>query len=287
MKRILLITALGMSLAACGAKVSVDNSEAMGVIEPTGGIQETVRPAGEYRLNFCLWRCQRAVVLQLGEDTNTVTGSFILPESNYLDINMTVAVRYRANRDVSQIRQAMTSVQPDDQRRGGTIMSISSDRLYSIYVEPVITDTIRVALQEYSVYQVMENLEEIRTFIESEIKEAVRGTPVEVMRVSISDIQYPETVTESIRAIQQVEFDKQVELAALAADLLILGERREYDITLAGIDTEIDTIYSQHMDAEMATWRMIEVLDRAVAAGIPITIHPAMFPQSAYDLEAE
>ncbi|MFA5490719.1 MAG: SPFH domain-containing protein [Candidimonas sp.] len=277
-----LIAAIGLS--ACGEVVNVPPGE-VAKESHTNGLEQEIRGPGGYRLSSCvIGPCPKLIKMQTFEATEEVAGNYFVPKSD-LDMNMTVSVRFRVRNDITSINRAFETIKAEIVPESRTEFIITSERMFNTYVKPAVPDAVRRAVANYEIDAMMANLETTREYVEQVVKDSVNSTPIEVLSVQFSNVEWPEKVLERKRELRTIEDQRLIDLKRVETEMEVLAAKRSLAIASARVEIEVDEIVSERMGANMATTRMLNILQSAVDAGLPITIHPSMFPQKTFEME--
>ncbi|RKZ94633.1 MAG: hypothetical protein DRQ46_09660 [Gammaproteobacteria bacterium] len=266
-------------LSGCGDKVTVDSGRVAKQLG-TNGLEAAIRRAGAFRLDSCITTaCPRFVVLDVFENTQTIASKYYISASK-LNLELEVDIQYAVKEDdtsINKVYKRVKSVPVAGERKS----IITTEQVFNTYIKPVSIGTIRTALNHYDIDNIMDNLSEVQIYVEKAFKEKLKDEPVIIKSLTFSLVSYPKVIVERREEEASVDAEKATKLKRLAADLIVLKERRKLDLEHARVAVEADKIISDSMDEHMATWLMLEAIQACAERTVGncnIDIHPALLP---------
>ncbi|MBT4376718.1 hypothetical protein HOD29_05065 [archaeon] len=217
------------------------------VLTPEGFDGEVLAPG----LHSCAFR-NRMFLIDGKEVTATEKMNILC--AGDLNIAFDLKVQYRT-RSIS--RQAVfmdisdrkgAAVEQAELRGGGqtTARVVKSNMLYETYVQPNALSLTRGKVGKLEAMQVRAYRDELQKEIFLALKDAVKGTPVEVIKVVISNLDYPEDITRGLERKRKEEFDFAKQEAKNALELLIEDNNlrlADKSIITRGAEAEADGEY--------------------------------------------
>ena len=272
------LAVLILTLSGCGERVTVDSGRVAKQLG-TNGLEKSIRREGAFRLDSCVTTaCPRLVILDVFENATTVGNKFYISKSK-LNLTLKLDIQYAVREDdasINKVYKRVKSVSISGTRRS----EISTDQVFDTYIRPSVIDITRTALNNYDIDTIMDNLSEVREHVENVIKTSYSDSPVEIIRVTFSDVSFPPVIVLRREEAASVDAEKVTKIKRLEAQLEISEKKRALGIIRARYAVEEDKIVSKSMDKKMQAWLMLEAIQTcAEREGCNINIHPSMFPQ--------
>ena len=195
-----------LALGACGDTVSVPSGTVARQMT-TNGLEGKIYQPGAYRLDACPFSsCPQMVILETGLNAEEIAvGTVFLPKSNVdlSDVKLALQFRVRPTADaVNRIYKEVTSAATEhhDYRK------ITADMLYKIYLQRLIPNVMIAVLRDYTVEEVLANVDHISVATLNRIKAEMGDQPVEVTEVGFPNGigKPPEQVLEAKRNLYVV-----------------------------------------------------------------------------------
>lgn len=276
---VLILVSAILALNGCGEKVSIDSGRVAKQLT-TNGLESSIRRAGVFRLDSCvLTACPRFVILDAFENTKSIESKYYISKSK-LDLTMVLDIQYAVKEDNDSINTVFGRVKSVP--INGTRQSIiTTEQVYMTYIKPTIIDTTRSALNDYDIDTIMDNLSDVRTYVEKAIIASYEDTPIIIKSVTFSLVSFPKVIVSKREEAASVEAEKITKLKRIEADMEVLKTKRLFDIENAQIAVEADAIVSKSMDEKMATWLMLQAMQTCASresGDCHIDIHPSLLP---------
>lgn len=261
MKKILLTLAVIGTLAFSGcSRVTVEPATVGKVLSPSGYSQE-VFPAGKYTLGM------REDMVILDVSTNTYTEPMDVILSDKLKITFDVRFRGRIRNDQKVINSMFNDI-----THGGDY-KLSFQEVYAVYGKSAVRNVSRGIMSQYSVEDVHANYTRISKEIAGALEKEFVGTPIELSRINLGGVRYPDVVTNAVAQAKQRNMDIEREEAQAKIDLL----KKENELKLVSADYEIEMtkaktvadankIMGESVTSELLELKRIEV-NRIMAQG--------------------
>ncbi|GGA65238.1 hypothetical protein GCM10011369_03350 [Neiella marina] len=253
---LLLATLSGCSLF--GEKVEVPPAYVGKILTKNGYKPETVTPS-KFRLDSCFAYCDRLVLLEASDSGKTEKFALFMPKDQ---LNMSFDVRMTISVDDSKIDNVFDRIPP---QKG----VIASNMIYITYAQPVIRDVVRQVMAKYTINEVASSRERISQELFDSVTQALRGTPMNVKRFGLADVQFPAVITKAKEAaakrreqiareqaqfeIQKIQLERELEQAKMM---------RAIDREKAEATKEVNAILAKSVTDKYLAYRSLEVLDK-------------------------
>lgn len=260
------IALISLMTGCTGSRVYIDVNE-VGVISGSHGIQGKILKPGSLKLDSCgVGACPKLIKLPVNKFSKDLPGKYLMSKSldQTLTLDLSLTVRVKHNEDA--YRQAF-KIKPDIQE--GVVRIITEERLYETFVYPVVRDTTRQALNHYSIQDVMDNQDSVRQFIQDSLNKVLEKTPMEVVRVSFNDVEYPETVTKAKEEFARIEIEKATDMKEMAAELEIREKKLELEISRVKMFAEVTEIASKRLGLSAREYLMLTAINTSAEEGTP------------------
>ena len=271
MKKLLItITMLGSMIffTGCGEKVIIENGE-VGKQLTTDGLEDQIRTAGAFRMENCFGTaCPKLVRLTIAETTEIVPGKFFIAKSD-LAMDLELSLQYSVKKDNKSLNSVFDRVKATQDPTNNSQLLINEKKVYDTFIKPVLRDTVRVALNNYTVEQIIANLTDVRIFVENAVKEKLNDSPIKVISLSFSKIGYPESIMKAKEDFAKIELEKATKMKAIAAELEIAAKEQELKIVKAKMALEVDKIVAERMNSKLAEYMLLEAINTSAENGTP------------------
>lgn len=259
----IILVILMFGLNACGTKVEVPPT-AVGKIISENGFKEGVISASKFRLDPCLFYCDRLVLLQTADLAKTERMELFMPRDKLVmtfDIRATLSIKPNSY-------EMLFSKVPE------TNGIISAAFIYTTYAEQVIRAEARQLLAEYTIAEISSSREAINAKLSEVLTKSVaEKTPFIVNYIGLADISYPEVITSAqVKAAERREQIEQ-ELAQLEISKAQLERKKQeqvlqraIDVEKASADAEINKILADSITPQYLKYRSLEVMDKMASS---------------------
>ncbi len=182
--RYILFIALLSLLAGCGQSVTIP-SGTVGRQLTTSGLENKTYQPGALRLESCFTTaCPSMILLHTGLVTEEIlVGTVFLPKSNVdlHDVKLALQFRVRPTKEAEdQIYRDVTSVPSKD---ATYVRYITEDMAYKIYLQRIAPNVMISVLRDYTVEEVLANVDKISAAVLIALKRELAKQPVEVTEV--------------------------------------------------------------------------------------------------------
>lgn len=275
--RVLLPLLVATSLAGCiGEKVQVPPAYEGKVLGQNGYLPETIPPS-TFRLESC-WSpgavCQELVLIDKSDRGLEEQFTLFMPKNQ---LNLTFDLRMTGSIRSGNTDAILNRVSPSRTDRGQKY--ISFDQVYKTYAQPIVRDSVRAVLAEYSIDEVISSRDAINARISERLKKDLSNTPISFKTVGIADAQYPKVIVERKELaeqrridIEQEEARKQVELIKLQTELEKAKAGRAIRRENAEAAAEENRIASSSITPEYLEYKKLEVLDNIANSGASVFV---------------
>lgn len=251
------------SLACFGDPASIRTGE-VGRVLGSRGLEDKVYQPGTFRLDTC-WMpgatCPRLVRLQVNKSTQMFSVDHLFLPKNSINItDVQVALQFRVKPDASAIDKVYDEVRARVPEGGnGSVMVITDDDLYALYLQRVAPNAVIAALREHTVDEVLTHVTEISANVKGKINEMLVDSPVEVTEVGFPNGigKIPPEVTEKMHQLYAVAADRDRRIKMLEADLEVERQRQ----TVMQVRTANDVANAQTAGVDYDTYVRLRALD--------------------------
>lgn len=223
-----LIALLGL-LTGCGQSVTIP-SGTVGRQLTTSGLENKTYPPGALRLDWCfVSACPSMVILHTGLITEEVlVGTVFLPKSNVdlHDVKLALQFRVRPTKEAEdQIYRDVTSAPAQD---ASYVRFITEDMAYKIYLQRIAPNVMISVLRDYTVEEVLANVDKISAAVLKALKAELAKQPVEVTEVGFPNGigNPPQQVLEAKRNLYVVNENVTRQVRELEGQLRIEQQRQ-------------------------------------------------------------
>lgn len=261
-----------LTLSGCGNKVIIENGE-VGKQLTTSGLEKEIRNPGALRMEGCFGTaCPKLVRLSVAETSKTIPGKFFIEKSD-LEMGLELELQYAVKRDEKSINEVFERVKGVSDPRDSSQIIIQEEKVYSTFIKPVIRDTVRQALSNYKIENMMANLGTVREFVESEVRKKMKDTPIKIVNLSFSKISWPEAIIKAKIDFAKIEIEKATKMKGMSAELEIMEKKFELDKKRAEMALQVDSIVSDKMNENLAQYMMLDAINKSAENGTPWAIN--------------
>ncbi|AMX03626.1 SPFH domain-containing protein [Microbulbifer thermotolerans] len=252
---ILVVVALGLS--ACGDRVEVPPAHVGKILTKNGYKPETVPPS-KFRLDMCFYYCDKLITLATADFGHREQFQLFMPKDQ---LNMSFDVRMTGAVNNEMIDNIFDRIPP-------TNNNISVNHIYGTYAQPVIRDVVRRVVAKYSINEIASSREALSQELFSEVKEALKGTPIVIKRLGLADVQFPKVITEAKERaaerrelIEQEKAQFEIQKIQMERDL----EREKMNRAIAREKAlgqkEVNDLLAKSVTDKYLAYRTLEVLE--------------------------
>jgi len=270
LKMIFIVILATVLFTGCGEKVIIENGE-VGKQLTTSGLEKEIRNPGALRMEACfLSACPKLVRLSVAETSKTVPGNFFIAKSD-LEMKLDLELQYSVKKDTKSINEVFERVKGVSSNTSSMYQQIiiEEEKVYTTFIKPVLRDTVRLALNNYKIEEMMDNLGVVRDFVESEVRKKLESSPINIVNLTFGKIGWPESIMKSKEDFAKIEIEKATKMKSMAAELEIMKKQFELDKARAIMALEVDKIISDKMNPQLATYMTLEAINKSAENGTP------------------
>lgn len=260
--KFVLLAFLAIGLTACGKRVEVPPAH-VGKIITKDGYREGVIGTSKFRMEMCFAYCDKLVLLDVSDQAYTENMEIFIPEDK---LKLRVAVRVNLTVDRKGAESLFDSLPPQSEGESDRISSIGRDVAYKTYAQQIILTETREYLSQHSIAEIASSLEKLNADLRVRLSKALGDrTPFSVRYVGITDIKYPDIITEAQEnaakrreEIQQEEARLEVSQVQLQRELQEAQLQRQIDVEKAHADAESDRVRASAITPAVIRLRELE-----------------------------
>lgn len=261
-KLILVLMAVSL-VTACGSRVEVPPAH-FGKIMTKDGYRDEVIGTSKFRLDPCFAYCDKLVVLDVSDKSYTENMEIFIPEDK---LKLRVAIRVNLTVDQKGAEALFDSLPPQAEGDSDIMSSIGRDVAYKTYAQQILLTETREYLSQFSIAEIASSLEKINNDLRVRLSKSLsERTPFSVRYVGITDIKYPDIITDAQEnaakrreEIQQEEARLEVSRVALERQLQEAQLQRKIDVEKAQADAEADRVRANAITPAVIRLRELEV----------------------------
>jgi len=259
--RFALITIVALSLSACGERVEVPPAH-VGKIMTKDGYREGLRPTSQFRLDFCIVYCDNLILLDVSDKTKRENLTVFIPADK---LNLALGVQVTLSLDKKEIEPLFNAIPPST-GQGERVSTIAWDQVYNTYAQQIVLTETREYLSQYSIAEIASSLEKVNADLRDALQARIEErTPFSVRYVGITDITYPDIITqaqenaaERREQIQQEEAQLQISVVKLQRELQEAQLQRQIEVEKAETEAAAQRIQRESVDERVLELRRVE-----------------------------
>lgn len=264
MRKLFVVLLTTLVLTACGAKVEVPPAH-VGKVMTKDGYREGVVGTSKFRLDPCMAYCDKLVLLDVSDKAKVEEMEIFIPEDK---LKLRVAVRLNLTVDRKGAEALFDALPPSSTEKDNErISSIGRDLAYTTYAQQIVLTETREFLSKYSIAQIASSLEMINAELRKRLSDSIsKRTPFSVRYVGITDIKYPNIITEAqenaARRREQIEQENaqlEVSRVQLERQLQETQLQRKIDVEKAEADAHADRIRADAITPAVLKLRQLEI----------------------------
>lgn len=261
-----LAVAAALALTACGAKVDIPTSHS-GKILTKDGYQEGIIPASSFRLPACWSYCDRLVLLDTSDKAVSENMTIFIPADK---LNLDIGVRLTLSVNPKKTNALFGALPPEPAPEGtpnaNRVSYIGWGKIYSTYAQQVVLTETREYLSKYSIAEISSSMEKVNADLRVRLQKKIEErTPFSVRYVGITNIKYPEIITQAQEnaaqrreQVQQEEAQLQISKVKLERELQETRLTRQIELEKAQIEAKAQEIQKATVDEKVLALREIE-----------------------------
>ncbi len=244
-KLLLLVAIFSMLLTSCTEQVPPGYVGM--VMTPNGLKDETLEPG-----NHTCYNRDKMVLIETKEATITEKLSVLCAD----DLNFGFDLKVRSSIDATDLEsiKRLLSKQGANIEWNGSVGVLKFDYLYKTYVSPLARSIARTVVSKYQTTQIRDNREKIQKEIFMRLKEAMKGTPMQVRSALTSNFDYPAVITKAVENKRKREIEIEEEKAVQAMQLLRMNNRQELAKkarVVRAAEAEAEAIYNRVLSGSL------------------------------------
>lgn len=267
MKKFLKIGALmatvGLLSGCIGEKVEIPPAS-VGMILGPNGYQGDIIPPSRFRLDPCFLNCDRLVTIVAGDIGLSERMEVLMPKDNLI-LGVGVQFTLALSEDRNRLLAVFDRVVPQQLESGhyGTTL----EQIYATYGRAIVLNVVRSTLSKYTIQEIAANQGAVSEQLRRDVAAAFERTPLEVKQFGLADLDYPDTIKESMEAttrrkidIERAEADAQVKIREAQAQLEVTRAQREADLLAAQTIAESNRLLAEGVSPELLRYMEIEAM---------------------------
>lgn len=260
------IYVVGAALAAvfitgCGERVEVPPAH-VGKIMTKDGYQEGTIPTSKFRLPACVNYCDRLVTLDVSDKAYAEALQIFIPEDQ---LNLGVTIQATLSLNPKKAEELFSAISPEEVN--SYLSKIENKKIYTTYASQIIQKEVREYLSKYSISQIASSNEKINADLGQRLGAVIaERTPFNVRFVGITNLKYPEIITqaqeasaERREAIQKEEAQTKVSEAQLDRQLKEARLQRAIEKEKAETEALSQRVLAESVDPRVLRLRELEI----------------------------
>lgn len=260
MKRFIL-ACMCFVLVACGARVEVPPAHIGKILTAEGFKEEVIQPS-KFRLPFCIWYCDKLVLLDVSDKTQGEPLTIFIPTDK---LNLDVMVQVTMSLNPSKTNSLFSTL-AQSSTNDSDITIIVWQNIYKTYAQQLIVTETRQYLSQFKISEIASSLDKVnsdlRELLDLRIQEK---TPFTVRYAGITNIKYPPIITEAQEnaakrreQIQQEEAQLEISKVQLERELQETQLKRQIELEKAQIEAKSQQIQRDVVDEKVLKLRVLE-----------------------------
>ena len=273
----LVVSALAVSLAACGSKVEVPAAHVAKIMTKDGYKADT-NGTSKFRLDRCWAYCDKLVLLDASDQAVSEKMELFMPEDK---LNMTFDLRLTMIINPNKYEELFARIPPVDQN---DVDVISWNKAYVTYAQQIVRAEAREFLSDFTIAEIASSRETINAQLSQRLTKSINEkTPFQVRYVGLADIQYPKIIVEAQEnaaerreKVQQEEAQLQISKVQLERQLQEQQLQRKVDVEKAMAEAEVARIQSQSLTSAYIRYRELQILEKLAESDNKVFVPSAM-----------
>lgn len=268
LNRSILVASLAVALTACGAKVEVPPAH-VGKIMTKDGYRPGTVGTSKFRLDACWAYCDKLVILNVADQANTEVMEIFMPQDK---LKLRIAVRTNLTINPKTADSLFSSMPPSSEVDRTAL--IERENVYKTYAQQIILTETREYLSKYTIAEVSSSLEKVNADLRVRLQESLqKRTPFSVRYVGITDIKYPDIITDAQEnaakrreQIQQEEAQREIDKVRLEREFQQASLQRKIDVEKAEADAQVDATRAAALTPAVLKLRELEIEQSRIKA---------------------
>ncbi len=278
----LVVSALAVSLAACGSKVEVPAAHVAKIMTKDGYKADTIGTS-KFRLDWCWAYCDKLVLLDASDQAVSEKMELFMPEDK---LNMTFDLRLTMIINPNKYEELFARIPPVEQNG---VDVISWNKAYVTYAQQIVRAEAREFLSDFTIAEIASSRETINAQLSQRLTKSINEkTPFQVRYVGLADIQYPKIIVEAQEnaaerreKVQQEEAQLQISKVQLERQLQEQQLQRKVDVEKAMAEAEVARIQSQSLTSAYIRYRELQILEKLAESDNKVFVPSAMLDSVA------
>ena len=257
----LAVSALAVSLAACGSKVEVPAAHVAKIMTKDGYKADTIGTS-KFRLDWCWAYCDKLVLLDASDQAVSEKMELFMPEDK---LNMTFDLRLTMIINPNKYEELFARIPPVDQNG---VDVISWDKAYVTYAQQIVRAEAREFLSDFTIAEIASSRETINAQLSQRLTKSINEkTPFQVRYVGLADIQYPKIIVEAQEnaAERREQINQEyanLELSKVRLERELQEQAMNQKITLerARAEAAVNRIIAESVSPEYLKYRTLDIL---------------------------
>lgn len=262
MRNSILVASLALALTACGSKVEVAPAH-IGKIMTKDGYRAGTVGTSKFRLDACWAYCDKLIVLNVADQANTEVMEIFMPEDK---LKLRVAIRTNLTINQKRAESLFNSLPPSKEVDSRT-SAIERELVYKTYAQQVILTETREYLSQYTIAEIASSMEKVNSDLRTRLSKSLEErTPFSVRYVGITDIKYPDIITDAQEnaakrreQIQSEEAQREIDKVRLERELNSATLQRKIDVEKAEADAQVDATRANALTPAVLKLRELEI----------------------------
>lgn len=213
MKKLVLIIMVAAALMGCTEEVP-PGFVGM-VMQPSGLTGQPLQPG-----RHACWGRDQMVLIETKEIATKETMKILCADDLNFAFDLVIRTRLKATN--GKAIKELLNKQGANMKDG--VLKLNS--MYTTYVRPAARNIARAVVSQLDTTQIRENRDSIQKEVNSQLKKALKGTPMELIAAYPSNFDYPDVITKAVEKKRQKEIEIDEEKAKQAMKLLQAENRK-------------------------------------------------------------
>ena len=257
----LVVSALAVSLAACGSKVEVPAAHVAKIMTKDGYKADTIGTS-KFRLDWCWAYCDKLVLLDASDQAVSEKMELFMPEDK---LNMTFDLRLTMIINPNKYEELFARIPPVDQNG---VDIISWNKAYVTYAQQIVRAEAREFLSDFTIAEIASSRETINAQLSQRLTKSINEkTPFQVRYVGLADIQYPKIIVEAQEnaAERREQINQEyanLELSKVRLERELQEQTMNQKITFerARAEAAVNKIIAESVSPEYVKYRTLDIL---------------------------
>jgi len=257
----LVVSALAVSLAACGSKVEVPAAHVAKIMTKDGYKADTIGTS-KFRLDWCWAYCDKLVLLDASDQAVSEKMELFMPEDK---LNMTFDLRLTMIINPNKYEELFARIPPVDQNG---VDVISWNKAYVTYAQQIVRAEAREFLSDFTIAEIASSRETINAQLSQRLTKSINEkTPFQVRYVGLADIQYPKIIVEAQEnaAERREQINQEyanLELSKVRLERELQEQTMNQKITFerARAEAAVNKIIAESVSPEYVKYRTLDIL---------------------------